>query len=83
MLTSKSDEIDEELIEIAANTMKVSVTEAEKHCKKIPEFDAYYFWNPMRGGTAVIVATNGEKLGTTSSVSYDSHVKAFLQGRRN
>lgn len=75
--------MDRRLIEIAAQVMKVPVEEAEKHCKSIPDTDAYYFWNPARGGIAVIVAKNGEKLGATSSVSYERHVKEFLNGRRN
>ena len=76
--------MDQKLIEIAAGVMKVTAEEAEQHCKKIPEIEgAYYFWNPARGGIAVIVAANGEKLGATSSVSYQRHVEAFLGGKRN
>ena len=75
--------MDSSLIEIAAKVMKVSVDEASKHCKKIENLDAYYFWNPVRGGIAVIVNSMGEKLGATSSVSFQKHLKAFLDGRRN
>ena len=75
--------MDAKLIEIAAKVMKVPFEQAEKHNKKIPEIDAYYFWNPARGGIAVIVSSAGEKLGATSSVSYERHVAAFVAGRRN
>ena len=75
--------MDKILAEIAAKVMKVSVEEALKHSKKIPEQDAYYFWNPVRGGIAVIVSTQGEKLGATSSIGFEKHLKAFLEGRRN
>lgn len=75
--------MDKMLAEIAAKTMKVTVEEALKHSKEIPDLDAYYFWNPVRGGIAVIVNAQGEKLGATSSVSFEKHVKAFLGGRRN
>ena len=71
------------LIKIASEVMKVTIEEAEQHCKKIPNLDAYYFWNPVRGGIAVIIGANGEKLGATSAVSFEKHVKAFLDGRRN
>lgn len=71
------------IIKIAAQTMKISYADAERHCKKIPDSNAYYFWNPIRGGIAVIVDTNGEKLGAASSVSYERHLKAFLSGKRN
>lgn len=75
--------MDEKLTEIAAKVMKVPVEEAAKHCKKIEGQDAFYFWNPARGGIAVIVNAQGEKLGATSSVSFERHLKAFLDGRRN
>ena len=71
------------IIELAAQVMKVTVEDAANHCKKIPEIDAYYFWNPVRGGIAVIVSENGEKLAATSSVSYERHVTAFVDGKRN
>jgi hypothetical protein len=72
-----------ELIKIAAQVMKVTSEEAEKHYKKIPEIDAYYFWSPVRGGIAVIISDEGEKLGATSSVSFEKHLQAFKEGRRN
>lgn len=45
--------------------------------------DVYYFWNLSCDGIAVIVSENGEKLGATSSVSYERHVEAFASGKRN
>lgn len=75
--------MDNNIIELAAKVMKVPAEDAMKHYKKIPEIDAYYFWNPSRGGIAVIVSENGEKLGATSSVSYERHVAAFISGKRN
>lgn len=75
--------MDKKLIEIAAQVLKVSASDAAQHCKEIPEENAYYFWNPVRGGAAVIVAENGEKLGASSSVSYEKHLAAFRSGRRN
>lgn len=75
--------MDNKIVEIAAKVMKVTVEDAINHYKKIPEMNAYYFWNPSRGGIAVIVAENGEKLGATSSVSYERLVAAFASGKRN
>lgn len=71
------------ILEIAASTMKVSVEEAIKHYKEIPEINAFYFWMPVRGGVSVIVNAQGEKLGATSSVNYERHLQAFIDGRRN
>ena len=72
-----------EIINIAAEALGMSVDDLQEHSKEIPEIDAYYFWNPIRGGLAVIVKSNGEKLAATSSVSYEAHLKAFIDGRRN
>lgn len=73
----------DEILLIAAQTMKVSTDEALKHCKPIPELNAYYFWNPIRGGIAVIIDEEGGRLGATSAISFEKHVEAFKSGRRN
>lgn len=71
------------IIKIAAEHMKVSVDIAEKHYKEISEINAYYFWNPARGGISVIVNSEGEALGAASSVNFDRHLEEFKKGRRN
>ena len=72
-----------EIIEIAAKTLHISTEEAQKNYKEITDANAFYFWNPVRGGLAVIIAENGEKLAATSSISFERHLQAFLSGRRN
>ena len=73
----------EKIIQIAAQVLKLSAEDASLHCKQIPDTDAWYFWNPVRGGGAVIINEAGEKLGATSSVSYERHLQAFTDGKRN
>lgn len=75
--------MEERIVAIAAETIKVPIEKAKQNMKEIPELNAWYFWNPVRGGLAVIVDASGEKLGATSAVSYEKHVKAFLEGKRN
>lgn len=75
--------MDRKLLEIAAQVLKISPEEAEKHCKPLPQDNAYYLWNPARGGTAVIISEDGGKLGATSAVSFDRHLAAFRSGKRN
>lgn len=75
--------IEEKIIELAATVMKTSVEDAKVHSKEIPEIAAYYFWNPIRGGISVIINSDGEKLAATSSVNYEKHLKAFIDGKRN
>ena len=73
----------EKLYEIAARVMKTPLETAKKNCKAIPEIEGYYFWNPVRGGIAVIINKDGEKLAATSSVSFEKHLAAFVAGKRN
>lgn len=75
--------MDIKIIELAAKVMKVSVEEAAKHNKLLPDINAFYFWNPVRGGISVIINSSGEKLGAGSSVNFEKHLKAFLDGKRN
>ena len=72
-----------EILEIAAQTLHISAEDAQKYYKKVDGINAYYFWNPVRGGLAVIVSDQGEKLAATSSISYEKHLQAFLDGNRN
>ncbi len=44
--------------------------------------DAYRFYQPVRGGSAVIVGRDGTCLFASSSVSPAQHEAAFVAGRR-
>ena len=75
--------MNKEIIEIAAKVVKLPEDEVVKHYRELPEINAYYFYNPIRGGIGVIVDENLEKLGATSRVSFERHLQAFKDGRRN
>lgn len=75
--------MDRKIIELAADAIKVSIEDAEQHCKELPEIGAYYFWKPVRGGQAVIIDSTGEMLVAVSSVSFKRHLEAFKEGIRN
>ena len=74
--------MDQKLIELAAAALKVSPEEARSHCKELPEDKAWYFWNPTRGGGAVIIGEDGQKLGATSAVTFERHLSVYRSGRR-
>ena len=75
--------MEHKLVEIAAAVLRITPEEALQHCRKIDNMDAWYFWQPIRGGIAVIVDEKGEKLGATSVISFEHHLQAFLGGKRN
>ena len=56
---------------------------AKTHYKEIPEINAYYFWNPVKGGISVIINDACEKLGAISTVNYEKLLEAFKSGKRN
>ena len=71
------------IITTAAETMKVPLEVVGKNYKELPEQDEYYFWNPVRGGIAVIVGRDGENLGASSGISFEKHLQAYIAGKRN
>jgi len=73
----------EDIFKMAAEILHITEEDVRKNSKAIPELDASYFWKPARGGMAVIINSSGEKLIAGSSVSFDKHVQAFREGRRN
>lgn len=75
--------MEKELLVKAAEKIGITVDEAEKNCIKLADQNAFYIWNPIRGGKAVIIDHNGEMLGAASSISLEKHVEAFISGKRN
>lgn len=75
--------MDKEIFEIAAKVLGMSIEEVQTNSKQVPEIDGYYFWYPSRGGIALLINSKKEKLGATSSVSFERHLQAFLAGKRN
>ena len=73
----------ENIILIAIDCLGISREEAEMNCERLPDINAYYFWNNARGGRSMIIDTNGEKLIAASMVDLDKHIQAFVNGRRN
>ena len=75
--------IEENILKAAAAAMNTAPEEAIKNCREISELNAYYFWQPVRGGLALIIAASGEKLRASSAISFEQHLKAFKEGKRN
>ena len=75
--------MDKNIVESIKGILGLSDTEIEKNCKELSEINAFYFWSSNRGGNAVIINEDGEKLIANSAVRFGDHVKAFKSGRRN
>lgn len=70
-------------LEQAAGILNISIEDAQRYSREIPEIDGIYFWNPLRGGNSVIITRNGGKLAATSAVGFEEHLAAFKNGKRN
>ncbi len=75
--------MDEKILKIAEEVIKIPREECLQHYKELPEIGAFYFWNPIRGGLSVIIDKDGTKLVATSAVSFEKHVDVFKSGKRN
>lgn len=65
------------------SALGITSEDAKRNCREIPEIDAFYFWNNQRGGKAMIINEQGERLIASSAVKYEDHIKAFVSGKRN
>lgn len=75
--------LSDELIDLICEKLKISKEIAMHNYKELTGMDAYYFWNPVRGGLSVIIKPNGERLFATSGVSFLKHLEEFNTGKRN
>lgn len=72
-----------EVLKMVSDVLGVDEMVLEDNSKMLDEINAMYYWNPVRGGLAIIVDNNGEKLVATSSVSFEKHYNDFCAGKRN
>lgn len=65
------------------SALGITSVDAKTNCREIPEINAFYFWSNQRGGKAMIINEDGERLIASSVVKYEDHIKAFMSGKRN
>jgi hypothetical protein len=75
--------MNENMISIVMELLNLSREEVEKNHKELHEINAFYFWNNSRGGKSIIINEFGEKLIASSIVSFEEHLQAFVDGKRN
>lgn len=68
--------------QIASKVLNVTKAGVSGHCRELEDDAGYYFWDPRRGGSAVIVAVDGSLLWANSGVRPDEHIASFLAGKR-
>lgn len=66
----------------AARLLNLRPNDAVKNSRGLPGQAATYFWDPVCGGSSVIVAADGTYLYANSSVTEDRHMREFGSGLR-
>lgn len=70
--------------ETAADALGMTLEDIGNSGKPVFEANAWYFQNPQKPERAAIISFDGsEKLISYTPVSYEQHVKDYLEGRRN
>ena len=54
--------MEKNIIESVKEVLGLSNDEIEKNVKELPEINAFYFWSSERGGNAIIINAEGERL---------------------
>ena len=78
-----SNEISTEMASLAVEKIGITSEAAMGTGKKLPGTNAFYFSNPVRGGSAIIIDDDGSYLYATSLSSAKEHIQAFLDGKRS
>jgi len=73
----------EKVLQIASEILGISIDEVQKNSKSVPEENAFFCWNPIRGGLQMIINETEEKLVLGSSFSFDKTLELFREGKRN
>ncbi len=66
-----------------AKLLDLSIEEMKNNHKKLDDCYAIYYWNPNNDKLSIIVASNGEYLYATSSISFEKLLEEFKTGKRN
>lgn len=67
---------------VAMRCLGLSPAQVRQFCREVPEHQATYYWQPIRGGGNLIVGDDGTALFANSSVGFEAHLETFLGGRR-
>ena len=71
-----------ELVDAAARFLSTDRDAVLANHRELPEDDAVYVWQPVRGGNAIILAADGSVLWSNSSIPFEQHLEVFRTGRR-
>ena len=68
--------------ELAGTLLRCSTEEAYQNSSDVPEIDAFFYWQPVRGGARLLVAHDGSVLFGASSLTTEQLIAFFASGKR-
>jgi hypothetical protein len=68
--------------ELAGTLLRCSTEDAYESSSDVPEIDAFYYWQPVRGGGQILVGRDGSVLFGISSCTLEDVVFDFGSGIR-
>jgi hypothetical protein len=74
--------VNSQLTQTAARILDISVSEAESNCKEIPDHSVVQFWNPARGGAAIIIGQDMTYLRYSGMTGPIQALERYLAGER-
>ena len=77
------DEHEKRIESIVMDSIHITRDNLQKCMRVVKEIKGRYYWNPVRGGLAIIINEDGEKLVANSSIPFEKHLEAFKSGKRN
>ena len=78
----KTIELSIELLEKVRIITDMYILSLVSNQRVIPDLEAVYLWNSVRGGKSIIIRENGEYLLGNSSVNPSDMIKDFKEGKR-
>lgn len=66
----------------ASAHLGISLEDARKHAREIPEIDARLFFEPVRGGGKVMIGSDGSALYGSSVLTVNQLISRFRDGHR-
>ena len=68
--------------ELASTLLRLPVDQVLAYSREIPDIDAFFYWQPVRGGAQLIVGRDGTVLFGVSALNLDEMVVRFAAGHR-
>lgn len=69
--------------EIASRYLRVPYDLLLANSMDVPEIDAFYYWQPVRGGGQMLVGRDGSVLFAVSALSREDMIPLWKEGRRS